>query len=68
MKVLCIDDRFALEERPGGYVVKLGGEETTDLTPGGVYDVLAIEDGWYRVVDDSGEDYLYPPQLFEALN
>lgn len=31
------------------------------LTHGKVYEVLSIEKGWYRVIDDSGEDYLYPP-------
>ncbi len=29
------------------------------LTDGKVYDVIAIEDNMLRVVDDSGEDYLY---------
>lgn len=24
-----------------------------------------VEKGWYRIVDDSGEDYLYPPENFE---
>lgn len=22
---------------------------------------------WYRIVDESGEDYLYPPMLFEIV-
>lgn len=35
------------------------------LTHGKIYDVLSVEKGWYRVVDDSGEDYLYPPEYFE---
>ena len=34
------------------------------LTHGKVYEVLSIEKGWYRVIDDSGEDYLYPPDRF----
>ena len=29
------------------------------LTHGKIYDVLSVEKGWYRVIDDSGEDYLY---------
>ncbi len=40
---------------------------TCDLTEGKTYDVTAIENGWYRVVDDSGEDYIYPPGLFEIV-
>lgn len=37
------------------------------LTNGKIYDVLAVEKGWYRIVDDSGEDYLYPPENFEII-
>ena len=32
------------------------------------YEVLSIEKGWYRIVDDSGEDYLYPPDLFDIVD
>ena len=37
------------------------------LTHGKTYKVLSIEKGWYRIVDDSGEDYLYPPQNFQIV-
>ena len=37
------------------------------LTHDKVYDVLSVENGWYRIVDDSGEDYLYPPGQFETI-
>ena len=37
------------------------------LTKNKVYDVIAIEKNWYRIKDDSGEDYLYPPQKFETI-
>ena len=33
-----------------------------------VYEVLSVERDWYRIVDDSGENYLYPPELFELVN
>lgn len=29
------------------------------LTNGNEYEVISIEDGMLRVIDDSGEDYLY---------
>lgn len=40
-----------------------------DLTLGRLYEVLAPDDdrGMLRIVDDSGEDYLYPVVLFEAV-
>ena len=39
------------------YVGKSFG--TACLTNGNIYNVLGIQDGFIRVVDDSGEDYLY---------
>ena len=38
------------------------------LTKNKIYDVLATEKEWYRVVDDSGEDYLYPPENFQIIS
>ena len=38
-----------------------------DLLPGKVYEVLSIEGGWYRLIDESEEDYLYPPENFEEV-
>jgi len=34
-----------------------------------IYDVLSVEgDGeWYRVIDETGEDYLYPAFCFEKI-
>ncbi len=29
------------------------------LTNGKIYECIAIEDGFLRIIDDSGEDYLY---------
>ena len=44
---------------------------TIDLLPGKLYSVMAQElflgSIWYRIVDESGEDYLYPPSLFEIV-
>ena len=28
-------------------------------------EVIATENGYYRIIDDSGEDYLYPTAMFE---
>lgn len=44
-----------------------GKTESLVLTHDKVYDVLSIERGWYRLVDDSGDDYLYPPEKFEIV-
>lgn len=38
------------------------------MTKGKVYDVIGIEKGWYRIIDNTGEDYLYPPESFEIVS
>ncbi|NVP22801.1 hypothetical protein [Treponema phagedenis] len=32
------------------------------------YEVFAIEGKYYRIVDDSGEDYLYPKVFFDIVD
>ena len=48
--------------------VKYIGPDSVGMPYGTIEDVITIEKGWYRIVDDSGEDYLYPPQIFEQVN
>jgi hypothetical protein len=40
-----------------------------DLTLGRLYEVIAPSDnrGMVRIIDDSGEDFLYPATLFDAV-
>lgn len=45
----------------------IGKTEFLVLTNGKIYDVVSVEKGFYRIVDDSGEDYLYPPKYFEVV-
>lgn len=44
-----------------------GKTEVTGLIHDKVYEVLAIEKDWYRIIDESGEDYLYPPDKCEIV-
>ena len=37
------------------------------LTHDRIYTVLSIEKGWYLLIDDSGDDYLYPPDNFDIV-
>ena len=39
-----------------------------DVLPGLVYETLGEERGALRIVDESGEDYLYPLANFRVLN
>jgi len=47
----------------------LGDFSSDDLTIGRLYEVIDDIDmhGMLRIIDDSGEDYLYPAKLFEPL-
>mgnify|MGYP004478856195 CR=1 FL=1 len=47
--------------------VKYKGKTDISLTNGKVYDVLSVENGWYRIVDDTEEDYLFSPEDFEIV-
>lgn len=50
------------------FVVCIGNDDCEDLEIRKLYQVLpdeaAAEDGLLRIVDESGEDYLYPAHLF----
>jgi hypothetical protein len=50
------------------FVVCVRNEDCEDLELRKIYQVLrdeaATEDGYIRVVDESGEDYLYPADYF----
>ena len=53
------------------YVLCVHAEGDVDLENRKLYEVLADEqaavDGYIRVVDESGEDYLYPARFFVPL-
>lgn len=55
--VVCIDN------------AELGDFSADDLTIGRLYEVIddVDEHGMLRIIDDSGEDYLYPAVLFESV-
>ncbi len=48
---------------------KMGSFSSDDLLKDKVYEVIEISKKmkWYRIIDESGEDYLYPPMLFEIV-
>lgn len=49
-------------------LVRYTGEtKSLMLTHNKIYNVIDIEKKWFRIVDDSDEDYLYPPELFERI-
>ena len=47
--------------------VKYINETNYSLTNGKIYTVVNIENGLYRIIDNSGEDYLCYPDEFEII-
>ena len=48
--------------------VKYKGESTTyGLEKDEIYEVISIENKFYRIVDKSNEDYLYSQDYFEIV-
>lgn len=46
---------------------QFSGCYTGDLLEGKVYTVENIEKNYYRIIDESGEDYIYHKDLFEII-
>lgn len=47
----------------------LGGsfEGKLSLIKGEIYECLGEEKGWLRVIDETGEDYLFPKREFKII-
>ncbi|MCE7989015.1 MAG: hypothetical protein DYG89_48285 [Caldilinea sp. CFX5] len=49
------------------------GDDPISLTVGEIYETLGLtaaeqKDGWLRIIDNEGEPYLHPAQLFEPID
>ena len=42
--------------------------ETLAFEKDKVYDVMSIEKGWYRIMTELDDDYLFPPEAFEIVS
>ena len=65
-------DQTTVPEEPPRFVVCVKNDGyTLDLALRKRYEVLpdpsAERSGWIRIVDETGEDYLYPESLFQPL-
>lgn len=45
----------------------IGKKDTLAFDRSKVYKVMSIEKGWYRVMTELDEDYLFPPDVFEIV-
>lgn len=47
--------------------VKYIRPSNVSLTQNKIYDVVAVESGDYRIVDETGEDYIFSSEDFETV-
>jgi len=47
--------------------VKYIGPDYVALPAGTVHEVISVEKGWYRIMTELGETYLFPPEVFETV-
>ncbi len=67
MKVKCIQNDGITQCEGSDQWVKEPNGLAGSLTIGKIYEVLEIERNNYRIIDDEGEDYLYPTNMFEVI-
>lgn len=42
----------------------IGKSDTLAFERNKIYEVMSIEKGWYRIMTELDEDYLFPPDAF----
>ena len=67
MKIKCIYNSGIAQLEDNKEWIEVKNGLAGSLTIGKVYEVLEIEGSDYRIVDDEGEDYLYPTSFFEIV-
>lgn len=67
MKVKCICNKGIAQPEGSKEWVEVSDGLAGSLTIGRIYEVLEIDGVDYRIVDDEGEDYLYPAEFFEIV-
>lgn len=46
----------------------IGEDDPLSLRNGKIYDARVLKKNWYGIVDETGEEYAYPPEQFEIIN
>ena len=56
-----------ITEQGYGFKVRYIGKDMVAIERGKEYYVLSVERGWYRILTELDEDYLFPPEAFELI-
>ena len=51
-------------------VIFHGDDDPLTFYDGEVYEAVGIDEltGWFYVIDETGESYMYPPSMFEVVS
>ena len=47
--------------------VRYLGYGQSEFNIGQIYEVLTIENGWYRIMNENHDECLFPPRAFEVV-
>jgi hypothetical protein len=47
--------------------VKYIGRDMVGIRQGKIYEVLSVEKGWFRIMTELDDTYLFPPEAFEIV-
>lgn len=50
------------------HVKYVGKDDPLSLREGKVYEARVLKRNWYGIVDETDEEYAYPPELFEIVS
>lgn len=45
----------------------IGEDDPLSLRKGKIYDARILKKNWYGIVDETREEYAFPPELFEII-
>ena len=45
----------------------IGEDDPLSLRNGKVYNARVLKKGWLGIIDETGEEYAFPPELFEII-
>ena len=46
----------------------IGEKDTLAFDRSKFYEVISVERGWYRIMTELDDDYLFPPSCFELID
>lgn len=59
MKMINVNDKIQVKY--------IGKDDPLELRTGKVYTARVLKKGWYGIIDETKEEYAFPPELFKVI-